>query len=240
VHSIVSFDFAVSQLPGWHTTIFPPYFVAGAVFGGFAMVLPLIIPTRAAFRFHNVITDRHLENMAKVMLVTSMIVGYGYLMEIFMAWYSANPYESFLFFKTRLTGPYAPIYWMMIAFNVVVPQTFWWKRARTNVAWLWIASVLVGIGMWAERFVIIVISLHRDFLPSSWGMYAPTVWDWAMYIGTIGFFLFNFFLFVRLLPMIAMFEMRLMVPRSGVTGQDQHAPAHVTPAPALHDHGGRS
>ena len=160
VHSIVSFDFAVSLLPGWHTTIFPPYFVAGAVFGGFAMVLTLIIPARKAFRFENVITNRHLENMAKVMLVTSMIVGYGYLMENFIAWYCGNPYEAFLFFKTRPFGHYAAIFWIMLACNVLVPQTFWWKKARTNVAWLWVASILVGLGMWAERFVIIVISLQ--------------------------------------------------------------------------------
>jgi molybdopterin-containing oxidoreductase family membrane subunit len=220
VHSIVSFDFAVSQLPGWHTTIFPPYFVAGAVFGGFAMVLTLIIPARKAFRFQNVITDRHLENMAKVMLVTSMIVSYGYLMENFMAWYSANPYESFLFFKTRPFGHYAAIYWIMLFCNVVVPQTFWWKKARTSVAWLWIASILVGIGMWAERFVIIVISLYRDFLPSSWGIYAPTWVDWFIFLGTISFFSLLFLLFLKFVPAVAIAEVKEL------NHEMQHEKAH--------------
>ena len=221
VHSIVSFDFAVSQLPGWHTTIFPPYFVAGAVCGGVAMVLTLIIPARAVFRFQNVVTGRHLENMAKVMLVTSMIVSYGYLMENFMAWYSGNPYEAFLFFKTRPFGHYAGIYWMMLFCNVIVPQTFWWKKARTSVAWLWIASILVGIGMWAERFVIIVISLYRDFLPSSWGIYAPTWVDWFIFCGTMCFFSLLFLLFLRFVPAVAIAEVKEL------NHEIQHEKAHA-------------
>jgi len=225
VHSIVSFDFAVSQLPGWHTTIFPPYFVAGAVLSGFAMVLTLMIPTRKAFRFENLVTERHLENMAKVMLVTSMIVSYGYLLENFMAWYGGSAYEAHLFFKTRLTGPYAPIYFMMIAFNVLVPQTFWWKRARTSLTWLFIASILVNVGMWAERFVIIVVSLHRDFLPSSWGMFFPTWVDWSIYIGTISFFSLLFLLFLRFVPSVAISEVKELnhEMRHGQAGTGGHA-----------------
>ena len=221
VHSIVSFDFAVSLLPGWHTTIFPPYFVAGAVFGGFAMVLTLVIPARKAFRFENVITSRHLENMAKVMLVTSMIVGYGYLMENFIAWYCGNPYEAFLFFKTRPFGHFAAIFWIMLVCNVLVPQTFWWKKARTNVAWLWIASILVGLGMWAERFVIIVVSLSRDFLPSSWGNYAPTWVDWCIFIGTLSFFSLLFLLFLRFVPSVAVAEVKEL------NHEMQHEKAHA-------------
>ncbi|HVP69092.1 MAG TPA: NrfD/PsrC family molybdoenzyme membrane anchor subunit [Anaeromyxobacteraceae bacterium] len=208
VHSIVSFDFAVAQLPGWHTTIFPPYFVAGAVFSGFAMVLTLMVPARKVLHFENVVTLRHLENMAKVMLVTGLIVAYGYGMENFMAWYSGSTYEAFLFFKTRTTGPYAPIYWTMLFCNVLVPQTFWFKRMRTNLAWLWIASILVNVGMWSERFVIIVISLHRDFLPSSWGIYAPTWVDWSIYVGTISFFSLLFLLFLRFVPSVAVAEVK--------------------------------
>jgi len=208
VHSIVSFDFAVSLLPGWHTTIFPPYFVAGAVFSGFAMVLTLMIPARKVLHFENVVTVRHLENMAKVMLVTGLIVAYGYGMENFMAWYGGNIYEAFLFFNTRTKGPLAPVYWTMIFCNVLVPQTFWFKRFRTNLAWLWIASILINIGMWSERFVIIVISLTRDFLPSSWGSYAPTWVDWSIYLGTISFFSLLFLLFLRFVPSVAVAEVK--------------------------------
>ncbi len=215
----------MSQLPGGHTTIFPPYFVAGAVFGGFAMVLTLIIPARKVFHFENVITSRHLENMAKVMLVTSMIVSYGYLMENFMAWYSGNPYEAFLFFKTRPTGPYAFVYWTMIFCNVVVPQTFWWKKARTNVAWLWIVSILVGIGMWAERFVIIVTSLHRDFLPSSWGIFIPTWVDWSIFFGTICFFSLLFLLFLRFVPSVAIAEVKEL--NHEMAHERDHAEGHA-------------
>jgi len=207
VHSIVSFDFAVAQLPGWHTTIFPPYFVAGAVFSGFAMVLTLMIPARKAFHFENVVTPRHLENMAKVMLVTGLIVAYGYGMENFMAWYGGDENEAFAFMNRR-SGPYAPLYWLMLFCNVVVPQTFWVKRMRRNVAWLWIASLLVNVGMWLERFIIIVVSLHRDFLPSSWGMYAPTLVDWSIYVGTLSFFSLLFLLFLRFVPSVAVAEVK--------------------------------
>jgi molybdopterin-containing oxidoreductase family membrane subunit len=207
VHSIVSFDFAVSQLPGWHSTIFPPYFVAGAVFSGFAMVMTLMIPARKLLGFERVVTERHLENMSKVMLATGLMVAYGYLMEHFMAWYSGNPYEAFVFLNRR-EGPYRAVYFLMLFCNVVVPQTLWWRKARTNVAWLWIASILVNVGMWTERFIIIVTSLHRDYLPSSWGMYYPTWVDWSIFIGTISFFGLLFLLFLRFVPAVAVTEVK--------------------------------
>jgi len=207
VHSIVSFDFAVSQLPGWHTTIFPPYFVAGAVFSGFAMVMTLMIPARKLLGFERVVTERHLENMNKVMLATGLMVAYGYLMEHFMAWYSGNPYEAFVF-ANRREGPYRAVYFLMLFCNVVVPQTFWWKKARTSLAWMWIASILINVGMWTERFIIIVTSLHRDYLPSSWGMYYPTWVDWSIYIGTVSFFCLLFLLFLRFVPAVAVAEVK--------------------------------
>jgi molybdopterin-containing oxidoreductase family membrane subunit len=180
--------------------------------------------------------------MAKVMLATGLMVTYGYAMEAFVAWYSGSPYESYMM-QNRLTGPYKVLYWGLLLTNCTIPQILWWAPARRNVWILFAVSMTVNVGMWLERFVIIVQSLHRDFLPSSWGMYAPTMWDWGMYLGTIAFFVANFFLFVRLLPMIAIFEMRMMVPKSGVTGKaspPRPDVAHGGPAPALHDHGGRN
>jgi molybdopterin-containing oxidoreductase family membrane subunit len=215
VHTVVSFDFAVSILPGWHTTIFPPYFVAGAIYSGFAMVLTLAIPIRAVYGLDDFITSRHLQNMAKVMLVTGLIVAYGYLTEAFIAWYSADAYEGFVPIN-RLTGPYAIAYWMLILCNIAIPQLLWFKRVRTNVPLLFGISLVVNVGMWLERFVIIVTSLHRDFLPSSWGMYAPTFWDLSTLAGTIGLFLALLFLFLRFLPMISIFEMRTMLPEAKV------------------------
>jgi Ni/Fe-hydrogenase subunit HybB-like protein len=215
VHSVVSFDFAVSILPGWHTTIFPPYFVAGAIYSGFAMVLTLAIPMRVIYGLEDFITMRHLQNMAKVMLLTGLIVAYGYAIEAFMAWYGGNAYEGFMMMN-RLTGPYWPQYWALIACNVVIPQLLWFKKIRMNVAVLFSLSIIINIGMWLERFVIIVLSLHRDFLPSSWGMFRPTFWDWSTYVGTIGLFMTLFFLFVRLLPVISIFEMRTIVPEAKV------------------------
>jgi molybdopterin-containing oxidoreductase family membrane subunit len=234
VHTIVSFDFAVSQVPGWHTTIFPPYFVAGAIFSGFAMVLTLMIPARKAFRFENVITARHLDNMAKVMLATGLMVSYGYLCEHFIAWYSANKFEFYVFFQTRERGPFAPIYWLMMFCNVVVPQVLWWHRARANVIALWIVSVLVNVGMWTERFNIIVTSLHRDYLPSSWAMYRPTVVDWSILSGTIGFFGLLFLLFLRFVPPIAVSEVKEL--RRQLEHEDQ-AEAHGRGAAAVEGHG---
>jgi molybdopterin-containing oxidoreductase family membrane subunit len=207
VHTIVSFDFAISILPGWHTTIFPPYFVAGAVFSGFAMVVTLIIPARKYMKFEHVVTIKHLENMCKVMLATGWIVTYGYMMEHFIAWYSGNEYEFFVFLNRR-AGPYAPVFWLMVFCNCVVPNIFWSKKARTNLVVMWIAALLINVGMWCERFIIIVTSLHRDFLPSSWRMYAPTWVDWSIYLGTIGFFCFMFLLFLRFLPAIAATEIK--------------------------------
>jgi Ni/Fe-hydrogenase subunit HybB-like protein len=213
VHSVVSFDFAVSMLPGWHATIFPPYFVAGAIYSGFAMVMTLAVPLRKFYGLEDFITMRHIHNMTKVMLVTGMIVAYGYGQEAFFAWYSANPYEGYMMYN-RMTGPYAPLYWSLIAINAAMIQLFWFRRVRDNIVLLFILSLFVNVGMWLERFIIIVTSLHRDFLPSSWDMYQPTRWDFAMFAGTIGLFLSLFFLFIRFLPAIAIFEMRTIVPEA--------------------------
>jgi molybdopterin-containing oxidoreductase family membrane subunit len=212
VHTVVSFDFAVAQLPGWHTTIFPPYFVAGAVFSGFAMVATLAIPIRAYYGLQDFITIRHLNNMAKVMLATGLIVFYGYLVEIFTAFYSGNVYEIAMI-KNRMTGPYWPSWWALILCNGLLPQLFWLKRVRTSIPLLFAMSIVVNIGMWLERFIIIVTSLHHDFLPSSWEMFYPTIWDWGTYVGSIGLFLFLLLLFIRFLPMISVFEMRELVSR---------------------------
>jgi Polysulphide reductase, NrfD len=178
-------------------------------------VLTLAIPIRAAFDLEDFITMRHLQNMAKVMLVTGLIVAYGYMTEAFIAWYSGDQYEGFVPMN-RLFGPYAVFYWTLILCNVVIPQLLWWRRIRTSVPALFIVSIIVNVGMWLERFVIIVLSLHRDFLPSSWGMYAPTFWDWSTFLGTIGLFVSLLFLFVRFLPMISIAEMRSMLPEAKV------------------------
>jgi len=215
VHTIVSFDFAVGIIPGWHATIFPPYFVAGAIYAGFAMVLLLTIPLRKIYGLESFITMRHMHNMAKVMLATGLIVFYGYLIEAFFGWYSGNQYERFMIWN-RMHGPYASYYWALILCNGLTPQLLWFKKIRANLLVLWLISMVVSIGMWLERFVIIVTSLHRDFLPSSWGMYKPSQWDWAMYIGTIGFFFALLFLFIRFLPMISIFEMRTILPEAEV------------------------
>ena len=215
VHTVVSFDFAVSIIPGWHATIFPPYFVAGAIYAGFAMVLFLTIPLRKLYGLENFITMRHMHNMAKVMLATGLIVGYGYVMEAFFGWYSGNRYERYVIWN-RMHGPYAYYYWALILCNIITPQFLWIKKVRGNLLVLWLISIVVSIGMWLERFVIVVTSLHRDFLPSSWGMYQGTKWDWAMFIGTIGFFFTLLFLFIRFLPMISIFEMRTILPEAEV------------------------
>jgi molybdopterin-containing oxidoreductase family membrane subunit len=215
VHTVISFDFSIGIVPGWHTTIFPPYFVAGAIYSGFAMVLSLAIPIRAVYGLEDFITMRHLQNMAKVMLVTGLIVAYGYGTEAFIAWYSADTFEMFVLVN-RFAGPYWWTYWLLILCNVIAPQVLWLKRARTNVMLLFVLSLVVNVGMWLERFVIIVTSLHRDFLPSSWGMFSPTFWDWSTFIGTIGLFLTLLFLFLRFLPMISIFEMRTILPGAKV------------------------
>lgn len=210
VHSIVGLDFAVSNVPGWHTTIMPPYFVAGAIFSGFAMVMTLAIPLRAVYHLQDFITLRHLGNMAKVMLVTGLIVSYGYGMEVFAAYYNANPYERYVTVN-RAFGPYGWSYWSLLAFNLALPQLFWLRAVRRNVPLLFVISLVVNVGMWLERFVIIVISLHRDYLPSSWRMYYPTFWDFAQFVGSIGLFFTLLFLFIRFLPVISIFELRELV-----------------------------
>jgi Ni/Fe-hydrogenase subunit HybB-like protein len=221
VHTVVSFDFAIGIIPGWHATIFPPYFVAGAIYAGFAMVLTLAIPLRVIYGLQDFITLRHLENMGKVTLVTGLIVAYGYTMEAFFGWYSANQYESFMIFN-RMTGPYWYMYWTLIFCNIITPQALWIKKVRTTPITLFMVAMVVNVGMWLERFVIVVTSLHRDFLPSSWGMYYGTRWDYMTFFGTIGLFITLFFLFIRLLPMISIFEMRTIVPEAKVKGGNAH------------------
>ncbi len=221
VHTVVSFDFAVSLLPGWHATVFPPYFVAGAIYSGFAMVLTLAIPIRTYFGMEDFITMRHIQNMAKVMLATGLIVFYGYAVEAFMGWYSANSWEGFMI-RNRMTGPYWYMYWTLILCNGVIPQLLWFKKVRMNIPVLFAIAIVVNIGMWLERYVIIVTSLARDFLPSSWGMYAGTMWDWMTFIGTLGLFTWLLFLFLRFVPMISMFEMRTIIPGAKVKSEDAH------------------
>jgi molybdopterin-containing oxidoreductase family membrane subunit len=215
VHTVVSFDFAVSIIPGWHTTIFPPYFVAGAIYSGFAMVLTLMIPVRKFYGLDDIITLRHLNNMAKVTLATALIVAYGYTMEAFFGYFSADTYEQHMIWN-RMTGTYAIFYWCLILCNIITPQFLWSKKIRTSPGILWIISIIVNIGMWLERFVIVVTSLHHDFLPSSWANYWPTIWDWAVYTGTLGLFMTLIFLFVRVLPMITIFELRMLLPGARV------------------------
>jgi molybdopterin-containing oxidoreductase family membrane subunit len=224
VHSIVSFDFSVSLIPGWHATFFPPYFVAGAIYAGFAMVLTLAIPVRWIYGLEDFITDRHLENMGKITLVTGLIVAYSYLMELFYGWYSANEYESFMV-KNRLTGPYWYMYIALVVCNIIAPQFLWVKKFRTSTVWLFGVSMFVSVGMWLERYVIIVVSLHRTFLPSAWGTYSGTFWDWSLYIGTMGFFMTLLFLFIRLLPMISISEMQMLLPQAQVKEEAHEAKA---------------
>ena len=218
VHSIVSLDFAVSQLPGWHTTIFPPYFVAGAIFSGFGMVLTLLIPLRRVCRLEDIITPLHVDLMCRVTLATGTIVGYAYFMEVFIAWYGGNPYEKYAFWN-RAFGPYWWGYFAMIFCNVVVPQIFWFKSIRRNMLIVFIASILVNIGMWFERFVIVITTLAREFLPANWGYYAPSKVDYLTYLGTFGLFFTLFLLFMRFLPMIAISEVKNVTPQA-----DPHHP----------------
>ena len=217
VHSIVSFDFSAGIVPGWHATIFPPYFVAGAVYAGFAMVLSLGIPIRRWYGLEEIITVRHLENMGKVMLTTGLVVAYGYAMELYFGWYSGNEFEAYTMYN-KMHGPYYLIYWSLMLCNVIVPQLLWIKEFRRNTTVLFIVSMFINVGMWLERFVIIPMSLHRDFMPSSWGFYVPTIFDWGAFIGSIGFFVFNMFVFVRILPMISMFEVRTLVKQPSTGG----------------------
>ncbi len=207
VHSVVSFDFAVSNLPGWHTTIFPPYFVAGAIFSGFAMVVTLLVIMREVFNMKNYVTIAHLERMNKIIMATGMMVGYAYACEFFIAWYSGSAFERFVFIQ-RAFGPYWWAYWTMAICNAFIPQIFWWKKMRTNIAVMFVVSLFVNIGMWFERFVITITSLNQDFLPSSWALYVPSWFDWGIVTGSFGFFFIWFLLFVRVLPAIAMSEVK--------------------------------
>jgi molybdopterin-containing oxidoreductase family membrane subunit len=210
VHSVVSMDFTIAIVPGWHSSIFPPYFVAGAIFSGFAMVLTLAIPMRKFYRLEDIITIKHLENCAKMLLVTGLIVAYSYVMEWFMALYSEDPFEKFIEID-RAIGIYKSLYWTLITCNVLVPQLLWFKKIRRNPASLFLIAILINIGMWVERFVIIAQSLHRDFLPSSWQAFYPTVWDVLFFAGSCGLFLFCFYLFARLMPVISIAEVRDLV-----------------------------
>lgn len=227
VHSVVSLDFTAGILPGWHTTIFPPYFVAGAIFSGFAMVMTLLVITREVLDLKELITMKHLENMNKIILATGMMVGYAYAMEFFIAQYSGNPYEAFVFIN-RATGDYAWAYWTMVLCNVVSPQVFWSRRLRRNIPVMFIVSILVNIGMWFERFTIIATSLHHDFLPASWGYYTPTWVEVSIFAGTIGIFLTLFLLFAKYIPVIAIAEVKAILPGAQPkhTHHGELAPTH--------------
>lgn len=236
VHSIVSMDFAASVLPGWHSTVFPPYFVAGAIFSGFAMVLTLLIPLRTIYNLQDFITARHLDNMAKIMLATGLFVAYGYLSEGFTAWYSGSQTERFWLWN-RSFGPYGPVFWVLMLCNVLVPQALWSGRVRSSSLLLFLISIVINIGMWIERYAIIVVSLHRDFLPSSWGLYSGTIWDWATLIGTIGLFLTLIFLFIRVLPMVSIFELRHLLTetnqQASITAAEAQSPATASTTTAI-------
>jgi molybdopterin-containing oxidoreductase family membrane subunit len=216
VHSVVSLDFAIDIVPGYHSTVFPPYFVAGALFSGFAMVLTLAIPLRHFFKLHDFITDRHLDNAAKVMLATGWIVAYGYFIESFTAFYSGDKFEIAMTLD-RMFGFYAPLYWLVITCNVIIPQILWWRRVRRSAWVLFALSLVINLGMWTERVMIVVQSMHRDFMPSSWGVFIPTAWDWIVLGGSIAFFAFLFLLFVRVLPAISISEMRKLVHEEKAT-----------------------
>ncbi len=242
VHTIVSFDFSTGIVPGWHATIFPPYFVAGAVYAGFAMVLALAIPVRKFYGLEDFITLRHIRNCCKVMLATGLIVAYGYAMEAFFSWYSSATFEQFMM-KNRMFGPYGFMYWLLILCNVAIPSLLWVKKMRDNLLVVFIISIIVNIGMWLERFVIIVMSLNRDFTPSAWRMYYPTIFDFTMFFGTVGFFLTLMFLFIRFVPMIPIFEMKTLLPEGNVDEkkvkelerEHGHGPIGSSPLPQFGD-----
>ncbi|NNE44843.1 MAG: polysulfide reductase NrfD, partial [Gemmatimonadetes bacterium] len=226
VHSVVSFDFAVSQVPGWHTTIFPPYFVAGAIFSGFAMVQFLLVIARKIYSLEELITIRHLENMNKIILATGSMVGYAYAIEFFIAWYGGNPYEQFAF-TNRAFGPYWWAYWIMVTCNVVSPQLFWFKKIRQSIPLMMVIAFFVNVGMWFERFVIVISSLSADFLPSSWGMYWPTWVDVGTFLGSFGLFFTLFLLFLRFLPMVAISEIKAIMPQAH---DEDHGDSHQAEA----------
>ena len=232
VHSVVSFDFAIAIVPGWHTTVFPPYFVAGAIFSGFAMVMTLLVLARKVYGIDDLITLNHLEKINIIILLTGTMVGFAYITELFMAWYSGVEYELYAFIN-RATGPYAWAYWIMMSCNLIAPQAFWFKKLRRNIPLMFVISILVNIGMWFERFVITVTSLHRDFLPSSWGYFSPTIIDILTFVGSFGLFLTLFLLFLRFLPMVAMAELKNVLPEADPNFYDRlgdgHAGAHGVP-----------
>lgn len=221
VHSIVAFDFAVSQLPGWHTTIFPPYFVAGAVFSGFGMVITLLVPARKLYGLESLVTPHHLDNICRIILATGSLVGYAYILEFFIAWYSGNDYEKYVFIN-RAFGPYWWAYWTMFSCNVICPQLFWFRTFRTNTVYMWIVSIFVNIGMWFERFVITVTSLHRDFMPANWDYYSPSWVDALTFFGSFGLFFTFFLLFLRCLPAIAIAEVKSIAPQAHIPLGDAH------------------
>lgn len=208
VHSIVSMDFAVSIVPGWHTTIFPPYFVVGAIFSGFGMVLTLMIILRKVYKFKDIVTDGHLDAITRILVFVSLIMGTAYLTELFMAWYSGSEYELFTFMKNRVTGDYKFAYWTMITCNAIIPQLFWFKKIRKNITMVFIISIFINIGMWFERYVIVVTSLSKDFLPATWASYSPTITEISIFIGTIGLFLLGVLMFFRFIPTIAISEVK--------------------------------
>jgi molybdopterin-containing oxidoreductase family membrane subunit len=234
VHSVVSFDFAVSIIPGWHTTIFPPYFVAGAIFSGFAMVVTLMVVVRKIYNLKDLITIDHLEKMNIVILLTGTIVGFAYITEFFMAWYSGVEYEQYQFFGVRMTGPFAWAYWTMMFCNLVFPQFFWFRKLRRSIGFMFLTSIIVNIGMWFERFVITVTSLHRDFIPSSWGYYSPSIIDVTTYLGTFGLFFTLFLLFLRFVPMVAMAEVKAILPEADPHFYDHEGDGHTGTTPGVH------
>ncbi|NBO57841.1 MAG: hydrogenase [Chitinophagia bacterium] len=236
VHTIVSFDFATSVVPGWHTTIFPPYFVAGAIFSGFAMVQTLMLITRKVMNLQDYITLGHIEAMNKVIVLTGSIVGCAYLTELFMAWYSMVPFEQDIFFKYRIAGPYGWSYWLMMTCNVISPQLFWFRKLRRNVTFTFIMSIVVNIGMWFERFVIIVSSLYRDYLPSSWSVYyRPTIWEVGFYLGTFGLFFTCYFLFSKYFPVIAIAEIKHVLKTTGESFKNEMTALEQKEADSFYD-----
>jgi Ni/Fe-hydrogenase subunit HybB-like protein len=225
VHTIVALDFAVSVLPGWHATILPPYFFVGAIFSGFAMVLTLMILFRKAFNLYDYVTEKHLDNIAHVLKYGSLVIGLAYATEMFIAWYSGVEYELYTFFNARATGTFAPAFWVMVVFNAIIPQVFWFKKARQNLVILFVVSIIINIGMWFERYIIMISSLAQDFLPSSWTAYHPTLVDIGIYVGTFGLFTCGMLLFVRYIPLIAVNEVK-PISRLG-KGRNQKENDHV-------------
>ena len=235
VHSIVSLDFSVAGVPGWHSTIFPPYFVAGAIFSGFAMVFTIAVPLRRIFGLEDMITARHLDNMAKIMLASGLIVAYGYVMELFVSWYSADRFDWYMT-TNRMFGPYWPVFWTTMLCNVALPQLLWLRRVRVSPWVLFVLSLFINVGMWVERYMIVVTSLHRDFMPSAWGIYHGTIWDWMLFVGSLGFFTMLLMFFVRTFPMISIYEMRELLVSERIVRPAAGPSETERPADPLPDH----